>query len=85
MARKEWLANSDRNSRYFHQLMKVRKSRSKIIKIKDSFGVWVNDLTQLQHLFVNEFKARFKSSHTCTSSFRLDLPEKVSEGEITSL
>jgi len=40
MARKEWLVNGDRNFRYFHQSMKARKSRSSIVKIKDSSGVW---------------------------------------------
>ncbi|KAJ8435658.1 hypothetical protein Cgig2_015663 [Carnegiea gigantea] len=39
MARKDWLVNGDRNSRYFHQSMKARKTRNKITKIKDASGV----------------------------------------------
>jgi len=62
MARKEWLANGDRNSCYFHQSIKARKARSRIVKIKDSSGVWVDSTSQIQKIFVHDFTARFKSS-----------------------
>jgi len=64
LARKEWLVDGDRHSRYFHQTMKVRKSRSKIIKIKDAFGVWIEEAPRIQQLFVHDFTSRFKSSDT---------------------
>ena len=39
LARKDWLVNVGWNTRCFHQTMKARKSRSAIIRIKDSSGV----------------------------------------------
>ena len=48
LARKEWVVNGDRHSRYFYQVIKARKSRSAIIKIKDSSGVWVDDAVTVQ-------------------------------------
>ena len=85
MVRKELLVYSDRNSRYFHHVIKARKSRSKIINIKDSSSVWVDDLAQLQYLFVNEFKVWFKSSHACIGSFELIYQRRSPRGIMTSL
>jgi len=42
-ARKEWLVNGDRNSRYFHKFMKARKTRTKTTKVKDNSRVWVDE------------------------------------------
>jgi len=42
-ARKEWLVNGDRHSHYFHQTMKARKTRGKILRIKDASGVWIEE------------------------------------------
>jgi len=84
LARKDWLVNGDRNTRYFHQTMKARKSRSAIIRIKDSSRVWIDDPVQLQHVFVNDSKLRFKSAHG-SSSIRVDLPTRVSEVENENL
>ncbi|KAJ8426349.1 hypothetical protein Cgig2_023881 [Carnegiea gigantea] len=55
LPRKEWLVNGDRNSRYFHRVMKARKSRSSIVKIKDSSGVWIENAATIKQLFVNDF------------------------------
>ena len=60
--RKEWLVNGDRNSRYFQQSMLARKTRSRIVKIKDSSGIWLDNPNQIQQLFVHDFTSRFHSS-----------------------
>jgi len=85
MAIKESLVYGDRNFCYFHQVMKARKSRNKIIKIKDFLGVWVDDSTQLQQLFVNEFKEQFKSLHAGTSSLKLIYQKRSQRRIMTSL
>ena len=59
--------------------MKVRKSRSKIIKIKDAFDVWMDEGPQIQQLFVHDFTSRFKSSHTSATHIKIELPTMVSE------
>ena len=43
LARKEWLVNGDRHSPFFHQTMKAKKTISKIMKLKDTLGVWVDE------------------------------------------
>jgi len=79
LARKEWLVNGDKHSRYFHQTMKARKSRSNIIKIKDASGVWTEEAPRIQQLFIQDFTSRFKSSHTSTTRLDVELPMVVSE------
>jgi len=59
LARKEWLVNGDRHSRFFHLTMKARRTRSKIMKLKDPSGVWVDESSQIESMFINEFTARF--------------------------
>ena len=79
LARKDWLVNGDRHSRYFHQTMKARKTRGKIFKIKDVSGAWIEDAHQIQNLFIRDFTSRFKSSYVPTSPLLIDLPLVVSE------
>jgi len=43
MARKDWLVNGDRNSRYFHHTRIARKTGSTIMKLKDTSCVWVDE------------------------------------------
>ena len=77
--RKEWLVNGDRHSRYFHQTMQARKSRGRIFKIKDASGVWIEEVSRIQQLFIHDFTSRFKSSHTTETRMDIDLPTVVSE------
>ncbi|XP_071900970.1 uncharacterized protein [Coffea arabica] len=42
-ARVKWLQHGDRNSRYFHSVVKHRRFQSRIHKIQDSVGGWVMD------------------------------------------
>jgi len=85
LARKDWLVNGDRNSRFFHQLMKARKSCNAIVKIKDSSSVWVDSPTHIQQLFVHDFTSRFKSLHPTPFSIDFVLPLVVSEEDNINL
>ena len=42
-ARVKWLQHGDRNSRYFHSVVKQRRFQSRIHMILDSVGGWVRD------------------------------------------
>jgi len=79
LARKDWLVNGDRHSRYFHQTMKARKHRGKIVKIKDASGVWIEEDHRIQQLFIHDFTSRFKSAHDPTSPIDINLPLVVTE------
>jgi len=47
VARKDWFVNGARHSRYFHHTMKTHKSCSKITKIQDASGIWIDEASQL--------------------------------------
>jgi len=57
--------------------MKTRKTRSKIIKLKDNSGVWVDEFPYIENMFVNDFTTRFKSTQTSPTKVRLDMANLV--------
>jgi len=85
MARKEWLVDGDRNSRYFRQSMKARKSHFSIVKIKDSSGVWVDDVAQIQKLFVHDFNKQFRSTYGNLPTIEVDLPKVLTQEDNDNL
>ena len=63
--------------------MKTRKSRSAIINIRDTSGVWIDDATGVRQLFVDDFKLCFKSSSS--PSLMINLPPKISSEDNMAL
>jgi len=59
--------------------MKAQKMRSKIIKIKGTSGVWIDEASQIQQIFVQDFSSRFKSQRTNSAPLNIALPRTVSE------
>jgi len=55
MARKELLINGDRYSHFFHQSMKTRKTRTKILELKD-VGSNSNKLSFLLYFFLSHIE-----------------------------
>ena len=94
-ARKQWLINGDRNSKFFHQIGSVRKRRCNIVRIKDEAGVWLDEIASIKDKFILEFSCRFKSSRSpfwsppdlsisplVTTEDNLELIRPVSDEEI---
>ena len=81
LARKDWLVNGDRHSRYFHQSMKAQKMRGKIFKIQDASGIWIDEPTSLKQLFVHDFSSRFSSARAHTASPHIALSTRVSKAD----
>ena len=77
MARKDWLMNGDRNSSYLHQSIKARKSISKITKIKDTSGVWIDESVQIEKMFITDFTTIFKSTQAVTSNIEMEMSNLV--------
>ncbi|VFQ77897.1 unnamed protein product [Cuscuta campestris] len=58
----QWIEDGDRNSKFFHSIVKDRRRRLYIHKIKDQTGAWIEDQKQIaqqaiefyQHLFTEE-------------------------------
>ena len=95
LARKSWLVDGDRNSRFFHQSAVHRKQRCSIVRLKDDAGVWLEQLPLIQQKFIDDFSSRFASErhsrivslnnlacHTVTAQDNLDLIRPVTENEI---
>jgi len=57
--------------------MKARKTRSKVLKLKDPSGAWVDESSQIESMFVNEFTTRFKSAQTSSPNIQLDMAHLV--------
>ena len=65
--------------------MKARESRSSIVKIQDSSGVWVDDVTQIQKLFVQDFNSRFRSMHNNLHTIEVDLSKVLTAEDNVNL
>jgi len=68
-ARKKWLVDGDRNSRYFHSSAAARKRANTIIRLKDATGVWVEDPPSISQLIIRDLSRRLSSAnggHTVT-------------------
>ena len=79
LARKEWLVNGDRHSRYFHQTMKARKTRGKIFRIQDASGVWIEEPFFIQQKFIHDFSSRFTSARDPASHPSVGLLKSVTD------
>jgi len=79
------LVNGDRHSRFFQQTMKARKTRSKIMKLKDTSGVWVDEASHIESMLVNKFTTRFKTAHTSSPNIQLDMANLISADDNDNL
>jgi len=69
LARKKWLVDGDRNSRYFHHSATSRKRGCTILRIKDESGVWLDDFASIQQKFIMDFSTRFTSARGAPLGF----------------
>ncbi|PNX92648.1 hypothetical protein L195_g015788 [Trifolium pratense] len=53
-SRAKWLADGDRNTRYYHLKTINRRRRNNILMLKNADGQWIEEVAQLQRM-VNEF------------------------------
>jgi len=63
LARREWLVNGDRNSRFFQQSANARRKRKLVMKIKDDCAVWIDDHKLIADKFLTDFNQRYLSTH----------------------
>lgn len=48
-SRSKWLGFGDRNSKYFHGIIAVRRRRNKIDTIQDEDGNWISNKEDVEH------------------------------------
>ena len=70
-----WRKFGDYNTRYFHVLAKIKKSKGKIHSLQDSEGNWIHDDLLLKNLARDTFINMFSAKHT----FSKRLPSFMSQ------
>lgn len=62
-ARSNWLSYGDGNTKLFHVAANQRKTRNRILRIKDEeSGAWISDKEVIDKTIVNHFQSLFHSS-----------------------
>ena len=62
-ARINWQQNGDRNTKYFHNVVKYKWSKNKIKGVKSRGDVWVKNPEQIKLEFFEYFMDFFKEKH----------------------
>ncbi|XP_048491336.1 uncharacterized protein LOC125492674 [Beta vulgaris subsp. vulgaris] len=88
----DWQRSGDLNTRYFHVLAKIKKSKGKIHALQDSRGVWVYDDSTLKNMARLAFMDILSTKHSSSllnSSFispvALASEDALSLGKLVSL
>ncbi|XP_058733248.1 uncharacterized protein LOC131604851 [Vicia villosa] len=72
-ARTNWLADGDRNTKYYHMKVISRRKRNRILMLKNEEGYWVEDHEKLQQLVTTYFKTIFDCSNKVCPWFQTDV------------
>lgn len=59
----DWRRYADYNTKYFHTVAKIKKSRGKILTLKNELDVWVTDQQELKNMASSYFQFLFTSYH----------------------
>ncbi|VFQ75956.1 unnamed protein product [Cuscuta campestris] len=68
-AHSKWIKDGDRNSKYFHSIVKGRRRRLTIHKIKSNTGQWLTSHADISHEAVTFFHNLFSAESTATTDF----------------
>lgn len=66
-ARKKWIIDSERNTRFFHASAIIKKNRQKICMLKDGNKEWCQDVDRLKEM-VREFYTGLYTVESCIPS-----------------
>ena len=72
-SRAQWLANGDRNTKFFHGVTTLRKHRNFIKGIWDRYGEWFTDERAVGDIFI-DFYTRLFTTLNLTNLERLVHP-----------
>ncbi|XP_071902759.1 uncharacterized protein [Coffea arabica] len=78
-ARVKWLKHGDRNSRYFHAVVRQRRAHQMIHRIKKSNGVWVDTNDDIATEAITYFSDFFTGSSESSSDMQHLIPTIISE------
>ena len=63
ISRELWLKLGDKNSKFFHLSMVIRRRNNNVDAIKKEDGIWIHDSNQIRRLFRNNFIDLFKEEN----------------------
>ncbi|GLU24163.1 hypothetical protein SLE2022_401190 [Rubroshorea leprosula] len=67
-SRTDWIADGDRNTRFFHVTSLKHRSRNRIFGLFNSQGNWISDGSGLASIAIDFFSELFNTSHTYSFS-----------------
>ena len=77
-ARVKWLCQGDSNSKYFHAIVRQRRSQGMIHRIKNSDGVWVDNADDIASAAITYFHDLFNDSLASSSDMLSLIPPMIS-------
>lgn len=63
----DWFENRDRNTRFFHSLVKGRRHKLKVSRIQNSQGDWLKDEFEIADEVVTFYQKQFKQERDSTN------------------
>ncbi|KAH0706317.1 hypothetical protein KY289_011393 [Solanum tuberosum] len=82
----DWFENGDRNTRFFHSLVKGRRQKSRVNRIENSHGDWLEEEGAIANEVVEYFDKKFQQEGDATSFPLLSyISKEVSEEENAAL
>ncbi|PNY15946.1 ribonuclease H, partial [Trifolium pratense] len=80
-SRARWLADGDRNTKYYHLKAVTRRRQNKVLMLRDADGSWVEDRDKLKELANNFYKSLFTTNDSADNWFQtaLSYPELTAE------
>lgn len=82
----DWFESGDRNTKFFHSLVKGRRQKMKVARIQNSQGSWLEDEEYIAAEAVMHFQNQFKQERDATSFPLLShIPKLISDEENTTL
>jgi len=65
-ARTNWFLHGDRNTRYFQIVVRQKRSKNRIIQIKDEKGNLTDNAEETENIFLESFKRSFRGNNSLT-------------------
>ena len=65
-ARTKWFLDGDRNTKYFQTVVRQKRSRNRILQIKDEHGHYTDVHEEIEQIFIGSFQRNFNCNSILT-------------------
>ncbi|KAK8671251.1 hypothetical protein V6N13_037851 [Hibiscus sabdariffa] len=85
-SRRDWVKFGDRNTRYFHSKVVLKRRRKSICSLRINDGEWCDDESTLREVVVSYYAGLFSTNGSPPLMFPISgLFPSISDGDFTSL